>query len=191
MDISARAVEVAVGQYGLPARQGEIGSRIWEGRSFDFITMFHVLEHLTEPGLGLEYVRGLLRPSGRLIIQVPNTSSLQARCFGRFWYGLDVPRHVINFTPHALGHLLNKMGFEFMLSTRFSIRDNPASIASSLIPWLDPIRRKSRSHSGPVVDGFAELAYLGLFLLVVPPAFLESLFGAGGTIWACAWKKQT
>jgi SAM-dependent methyltransferase len=191
MDVSARAVEVAVGQYGIPVRQGEIGSKIWDGQSFDFVTMFHVLEHLTDPRLALEYVRGLLRPSGRLIIQVPNLSSMQARCFGRFWYGLDVPRHVINFTPHALGHLLEEMGFEFWLSTRFSLRDNPASIASSLVPWLDPIGRKGRRLSGQVVNSLAELAYLGLFLLAIPPAFLESLFRAGGTIWACAWRKYT
>jgi 2-polyprenyl-3-methyl-5-hydroxy-6-metoxy-1,4-benzoquinol methylase len=190
MDVSARAVEIAVGQYGIPVRQGEIGSRGWDDQNFDFITMFHVLEHLPEPKLALEKVRELLRPAGRLIIQVPNISSVQARIFGTLWYGLDVPRHVINFTPRALGHLLKEAGFEFQLSTRFSLRDNPASIASSLVPQLDPIRRKSRSRSSPLVDGPAEIVYFGLFLLALLPAFLESLLHAGGTIWACAWKKQ-
>jgi 2-polyprenyl-3-methyl-5-hydroxy-6-metoxy-1,4-benzoquinol methylase len=191
MDASAQAVDIARAQYGIDVRQGEIGSTVWDGKRFDFVTMFHVLEHLPDPRLALEYVRGLLRPSGRLIIQVPNVSSAQARTFGRFWYGLDVPRHVINFTPEALKRLLEELGFEFFLSTRFSLRDNPASIVSSLIPWLDPVRRKGRSHSGPISNGLLELAYFGLFLLAAPAAILESLSGAGGTIWVCAWDKRS
>ncbi len=187
MDVSARAVEIARDQYGLDVRQGDIGSRIWEGSRFDYVTMFHVLEHLTEPGRALTYAKGLLKPSGMLILQVPNVSSLQARVFRTHWYGLDVPRHVINFTPKALSLLLKEAGFEYRLVSRFSLRDNPASIASSLVPWLDPIRRKGRGvDSNPVLGGVAEFLYLGLFLLLIPAAFLESACGCGGTIWVCA-----
>jgi len=185
MDVSARAVEIAMEQYGCPVRQGEIGGKAWDDCQFDFVTMFHVLEHLTDPRAALKYARGLLRTSGLLIIQVPNVSSIQARLFGNRWYGLDVPRHVINFTPKALALLLQEMGFEFSLVSRFSLRDNPASIASSLVPWLDPIRRKALD-SHPALNGLMELIYFGLFLLAVPAALIESWCGFGGTIWACA-----
>jgi predicted SAM-dependent methyltransferase len=84
--------------------------------------MFHVLEHLPNPRFALEYAKGLLRPGGMLIIQVPNVSSLQARVFGRRWYGLDVPRHVINYTPKALSLLLEEMGFSFHVRTRRFIK---------------------------------------------------------------------
>ncbi len=191
MDASARAAEIASTQYGITVRQGEIGSRVWDGERFDFVTMFHVLEHLPNPRLALEHARVLLQPSGRLIIQVPNISSVQARIFGRFWYGLDVPRHVINFTPEALKRLLTEMGFGFRLSTRFSLRDNPASFASSLAPWLDPVRRKGRSRSNPLTNGILEIIYFGLFLIAMPVAFAESLFGSGGTIWVCAWDARS
>jgi len=191
MDASARAVEIAGSQYGIPVRQGEIGSRVWDDCRFDFVTMFHVLEHLPNPRLALEYARDLLRPGGVLIAQVPNISSLQARLFGPRWYGLDVPRHVINFSPQALSILLEEAGFDFQLVSRFSLRDNPASIASSLVPWLDPIRRKGRgAASNPVTNGMMEIAYLGLVVLALPPAFAESVFGRGGTIWVCARPKQ-
>jgi len=190
MDVSARAVEIAREQYGCLARQGEIGSATWDDSRFDFITMFHVLEHLPDPRAALKYASGLLRSSGLLVIQVPNISSIQARLFGSRWYGLDVPRHVINFTPKALALLLREMGFEFTLISRFSLRDNPASIASSLVPWLDPIRRKGRGlDSHPALNGVMELIYFGLFLLAVPAALIESFCGFGGTIWACAKPK--
>jgi 2-polyprenyl-3-methyl-5-hydroxy-6-metoxy-1,4-benzoquinol methylase len=191
MDQSARAIEIIKRQYGFPARKGNIGRSVWDDCRFDFITMFHVLEHLTDPRPGLRYIRDWLEPGGILILQVPNMSSLQARLFGRFWYGLDVPRHVINYTPEALGCLLRDAGFDFRIIPRFSLRDNPASIASSLVPWLDPVRRKGRClNSNPIWDGVIEIAYLGLVLLVLPAAYLESLLGFGGTLWAYAWKKQ-
>jgi len=191
MDRSAQAVEIACRQYGYPARRGDIGSKVWDDCRFDFVTMFHVLEHLRDPRLGLKYAGELLQPTGTLIIQVPNVSSIQARLFGNLWYGLDVPRHVISFTPKALGLLLQEMGFKFRLMSRFSLRDNPASLASSLAPWLDPIRRKGRRlDSSPIFSGTMEVAYFGLLLLALPAAFIESALGFGGTIWACAWRKE-
>jgi SAM-dependent methyltransferase len=187
MDASGRAVEIAHKQYGFPARQGEIGKDVWGGRRFDFITMFHVLEHLPDPRRGLEYARNLLEPGGILILQMPNMNSIQARVFRDRWYGLDVPRHIINFSPKALSLLLEEMGFTFEQSSRFSLRDNPASIASSAALRLDPIRRKGRRlDPNPVKAGAAEIAYFGLFLLSLPVAFLESLLGFGGTLWVSA-----
>ena len=192
MDMSLQAVEIIKRQYGYDVKQGEIGSRIWDARRFDVITMFHVLEHLADPRKALKYATELLQPKGMLIIQVPNISSIQARLFGKFWYGLDVPRHVINFTPKALGILLDEMGLEFHITSRFSLRDNPASIASSLIPWLDPIRRKVRGRkTHPAFNGAMEAAYFALYLSAIPPAFLESVCGLGGTIWASARLRTT
>ena len=191
MDVSARAVEIARRQYGYPIHQGGIGSRVWGNLRFDFVTMFHVLEHLSDPRLGLRYAGELLKSTGLLIIQVPNISSLQARMFRNFWYGLDVPRHVINFTPKALEFLLHEMGFEFQQMNRFSLRDNPASIASSVAPGLDPIRRKGRLlDTRPLLNGIAEITYLGLVLLSLPFAFVESVCGFGGTIWVCARRRE-
>ena len=191
MDSSPQAVKVAHSQYSFDVRRGEIGEGIWAEQRFDFITMFHVLEHLTDPRMGLKYAGKLLQPNGMLIIQVPNVGSIQARVFGRSWYGLDVPRHVINYSPRALGILLQDMGFEYRLMSRFSLRDNPASIASSLVPWLDPIRLKGRRlHPHPIFNGAMEAAYFALFLLALPAAYLESACGAGGTIWACAWRRK-
>jgi len=191
MDPSARAVEVVRKHYGYPMQRGGVGQDVWGGRQFDFVTMFHVLEHLPDPRAGLTYAGSLLKPKGTLILQVPNVRSLQARLFGTRWYGIECPRHVINYSPKALALLLDEMGFEYHLVSRFSLRDNPASIASSLVPWLDPVGRKGRRpKSGPAVNGSLEIAYLGLFLLALPAAYLESALGFGGTLWAYARRRQ-
>jgi SAM-dependent methyltransferase len=191
MDRSGQAVQTARRHYGLDVRRGEIGAMVWEDMRFDFITMFHVLEHLPDPREALLYAAKLLRTAGTLIIQVPNVSSIQARVFGKRWYGLDVPRHVINYTPKAISFLLRETGFKFRLLSRFSLRDNPASLASSLVPSLDPIGRKGRGLYGrPVFNGIMEIAYFGLYVASLPAAFVESSCGFGATVWACAWRKE-
>jgi 2-polyprenyl-3-methyl-5-hydroxy-6-metoxy-1,4-benzoquinol methylase len=191
MDRSLHAVRAAGLGSGIEVRQGDIGSRIWDGRCFDFVTLFHVLEHLPDPRSALQYAGSLLAPGGRLIVQVPNVSSLQASLFGRRWYGLDVPRHLINFSPEALAIVLLETGFETVASARFSLRDNPASIASSLFPSLDPIGRRGRAGRNRAPgSAFLELLYLGVFLGCIPLALLESLLGRGGTLWVGAKRKR-
>ncbi len=188
MDVSERAVAAARRQYGLDVRHGGIGSALWEPASFDLVTMFHVLEHVRDPRGALDYARGLLKPSGRLVVQVPNARSLQARAFGTRWYGLDVPRHLINFSADGLEILLREAGLEIRAVSRFSLRDNPAALASSAAPALDPIGRKGRRRDAgrPAARAALELAYFSLTLLALPLALAESAFGLGATLWVAA-----
>jgi 2-polyprenyl-3-methyl-5-hydroxy-6-metoxy-1,4-benzoquinol methylase len=189
MDASAGAVEGAKRRYGFPVRQGIVGSDVWEGRHFDIVTMFHVLEHLVDPKRALEYARGLLKPGGRLLLQVPNAASIQARCFGAHWYGLDVPRHLINFTPRSLARVVGDAGFSCHMTTRFSLRDNPAALASSVAISLDPIGRRGRQReAGGTLDAILEFCYFGLVLLALPAAWIESFVGRGATLWVHARK---
>ncbi len=185
LDFSAQAVALARRQYGLDVRQGDVGDDSWQGCKFDFITMFHVLEHLPEPRKALSFAIQHLKPGGSLIIQVPNAGSLQARIFGARWYGLDVPRHLINFTAAGLQRLLAEAGLEGKPVSRFSLRDNPAALASSLVPMLDPIGRKGRKiKTEAPAAALAEMGYFALVVAALPFTFLESALGSGATLWA-------
>jgi SAM-dependent methyltransferase len=188
MDVSERAVAAARAQYGLDVRCGRIGSPVWDYASFDVVTMFHVLEHVTDPRAALDYAARLLKPSGSLVIQVPNADSVQARLFGTRWYGLDVPRHVINFSAEGLRILLREAGMRIEAVSRFSWRDNPAALASSAATWLDPISRKGRGRDvgRPAVRAMLELGYFSLVLLALPFALAESACGLGATLWVQA-----
>jgi 2-polyprenyl-3-methyl-5-hydroxy-6-metoxy-1,4-benzoquinol methylase len=191
MDIAPEAVAAARAQYGLEVLVGRAGDRIWGDRRFDFITMFHVLEHLSDPLSALLYAKDLLRPGGSLILQVPNIESWQSRIFGARWYGLDVPRHLINFTPAAFAILMKNAGLKQVEQARFSLRDNPASIASSMAPALDPISRACRQGAMGYSRMAKEVAYFFLVLASLPLAAVESGFGAGGTIWVCARRSDS
>lgn len=68
---------------GLPITVG-----LWEElqpeEPFDFITLFHVLEHLANPIEALSQFQNWLRPGGYLVVQVPNVESRCSHPKGRF-----------------------------------------------------------------------------------------------------------
>lgn len=81
-------------------------------RSFDIVTMWHVLEHIADPaGLLLE-ARRLLAEGGVLAFAVPNTSGLGFKNGGKSWFHLDAPRHLIHFNERSVRFLLEKTGFK-------------------------------------------------------------------------------
>ncbi|MBS2014144.1 MAG: class I SAM-dependent methyltransferase [Deltaproteobacteria bacterium] len=78
---------------------------------FDAITMWHTLEHFTDPRATLEKVRSAIAKSGTLIVAVPDAAGLQASLFRGRWFHLDVPRHLYHFDRSALSSLLARVGF--------------------------------------------------------------------------------
>jgi len=77
---------------------------------FDLVTAFHVIEHLPEPLLALRRMVEWLAPGGLMIVEVPNAGGVGARMFGRYWSGLDFPRHLIHFTPVTMGAMVARAG---------------------------------------------------------------------------------
>jgi SAM-dependent methyltransferase len=179
----------AVGLAGLPGRVFTVSERelIERGEKFDLITLFHSLEHMTQPFAYLRTLQKLLARPGGLVVQVPNRDSLQARLFGRRWYGLDCPRHINNFSLYAVLYLLGKAGYRIQRVRHFSPRDNAAAIVSSLFPGLDPmsqkvklLKRTGSLHSPGLL--MKEIVYFGLLLLAQPFAAMEATLGRGGTV---------
>lgn len=80
--------------------------------SFDIITMWHTLEHFTDPMKYLHEANRLLKTGGVLVIEVPNFKSWQSRLTGKYWSPLEVPRHRTHFSPEALTIFLKKTGFQ-------------------------------------------------------------------------------
>jgi SAM-dependent methyltransferase len=154
------------------------------------VTMFHVLEHLHDPVGYLRSARDLLLPGGRLIVQVPNASSWQFLMFGEHWNGIDVPRHLVNYRQRDLENLLNYCGLEVVRRKHFSLRDNPAGLASSLTPGLDPMARRVRKlRESPALKITKDLLYFGLVVASLPFTLFEAACGAGSTIMLEARKK--
>lgn len=191
LDISPAAAQVAWHVNAIPTVCGELPHAPLRDGSCAVVTMFHLLEHLYDPAAYLDAARDLLKPEGRLVLQVPNAACWQFRLFGRSWNGLDVPRHLFNFKQSDIHLLLGECGFEPVRYKHFSLRDNPAGLATTLAPGLDPMaRRVRRIPESPNARLAKNAAYMALLLASLPFTMLEAACGAGSTIMVEARKKR-
>lgn len=78
---------------------------------YDIISLWHVLEHVTDLDPTLEFFSKTITDKGRLIIAVPNYTSADAKHYKEFWAGYDVPRHIYHFEINTLKKLLGNYGF--------------------------------------------------------------------------------
>jgi 2-polyprenyl-3-methyl-5-hydroxy-6-metoxy-1,4-benzoquinol methylase len=169
---------------------------------FDEVVIWHVLEHLHDPKHALLEAHRILRPGGRLVVAVPNFSSLQARWAGAAWFHLDLPRHLWQFPLSALRRLLADCGFEIRSEHHFSLRQNPFGwIQSALnrVPGLPRnglytlLQRQSKA-SRPAFDA-ATRAWLWLSLPAATPLALaatlvETVARSGATVHVVAQRQS-
>lgn len=191
LDVSPKAAAVAWGRNGLPTVAALLSSAPFRRSSCAGVTMFHVLEHLYDPASYLQASHDLLIPGGRLVIQVPNAACWQFLLLADRWNGLDVPRHLIDFRASDMDRLLEHCGFEIVRHKYFSLRDNPAGLASSIAPDLDPMARRVRRIRESAAGRLArDLLYFTLVLAAVPFTILEAASRAGSTVMIEARKRQ-
>ncbi|MBZ5503744.1 MAG: class I SAM-dependent methyltransferase [Acidobacteriia bacterium] len=154
--------------------------------SFDVITTFDVLEHVYQPRQFLGKVLEWLKPGGLFYTMLPNIDSWEARIFGSYWYGLELPRHLFHFSPQSLRHVMATLGFqEVALSTpRISYLERSAGyvysevlqrIGFSPAPAAKPT---PKSIPWPAVRKAARLTF------VAPASQAASFAGAGASIEA-------
>lgn len=153
---------------------------------FDLVVMFHVLEHLEDPIGAIRDAAARLRPGGVLLLGLPNIAGWQSRMSGRHWMHLDVPRHLVHFSPDAIGRALGATGFRVDRVSFRSYEHDPLGWVQS---WLNMlgfeqnliIKRLTRlpvtSGAGGTIAAFALAVPLGI--IAWPIAFASWAFGAG------------
>ncbi len=183
LDFSREAAAIAWSRHRAPAVCAMLEHSPFRAGSVAGLTMFHVVEHLYDPRTYLAAAHDLLAPDGRLIVQVPNAACWQFKVLGRSWNGVDVPRHLFDFRDRDLEMLMAACGFEVLRRKYFSLRDNPAGLASSLAPSLDPMARRVRKmREGPGGRLAKDLVYLALVAAALPFTAMEAAFRAGSTV---------
>lgn len=95
------AREAAIKNYGLDIGDESELDLLPIG-SFDVITMWHVLEHLSDLHSGMDNIFRLLKKPGYLILACPNLKSWDAVYYGKYWAAFDVPRHLYHFTKETI-----------------------------------------------------------------------------------------
>lgn len=177
------AARYAMDRLGLDVFHGYLSEADFADDQFDIVTMWDVLEHVHDPRRILAEIYRVLKPGGFLICGVPNLASVDAKIFGRFWIGRDVPRHLYVYSRHTLSMMLKAEGLQpqkffcfygrykaFALSLKLLLREWVRSERAR--KWLDRI----------------------LFMLVWPFLFFPYFFlvdklGKGIIVTVCAQKK--
>lgn len=82
----------------------------FSGRTFDVITLWDVVEHVTDP-LGLmRSVRALCHAESRVFVYTMSTDSRTYRVFGKRWYYVHPAIHLYYFSDATLADLLARAG---------------------------------------------------------------------------------
>lgn len=188
IELSAKASEIGQRAYDVEVVVGDFLRVTLAARSFDVVTMWHVLEHLWAPALALERAIDLLAPGGMLVIATPNPASIAARLFGPRWYHLDAPRHLALIPPRSLVGRLDEMGM-MIRSLNFSVpAHNWIGIFSSLITpqRMRPGKLLYKRGDNLLQNALRHMARSPFELL----AYVEAVLQRGGTYEVYAIKSS-
>jgi SAM-dependent methyltransferase len=161
IEIDPNAAAYAADRFGLDVFCGPVEAAPWPPRSFDVVTLWDVLEHLPDPRGALRRLGDLLAEGGLLIASVPNLDSVDAGRFGRFWTGLDAPRHFSVFRKRDIVRLMEETGYRVIRTYCFYGRYT--TFANSLVLWLRArVRNAALRHGLEAVIRFPLWRYLSL-----------------------------
>jgi len=187
LDFSPAASELAA-RRGLRGRylMGSLADHDLPLRSFDAVTMWQVLEHIGEPVAMMRQVHALLRPGGLLVASVPNIDGLTASLTRERWWGLDVPRHLVHYTPPTLRRVLEEAGLHVVDVRHFSLQYDPYALLHSSLDWAftrrhflsDLAKQQVTQAMGALEYGYNVTALAVLAPVLAPLALLATTAGA-------------
>jgi 2-polyprenyl-3-methyl-5-hydroxy-6-metoxy-1,4-benzoquinol methylase len=95
---------------GLHMIEGTLASSGLDDNSLDVVTMWDVIEHVSNPLGEMQQAQRLLKPGGLLVVHTMDIDSGFARLMGGRWPWL-MEMHIYYFSQRTLKHMLEKAGF--------------------------------------------------------------------------------
>lgn len=151
IEISERARKYSISRFGSNVIDPGNISGV-EDDSADCITLWHVLEHLHNPGMWMREIGRILKDNGRCVIALPNNDSADFKWFGPDWAALDVPRHLWHFSPGNFQRFASNHGFSCN-----GIKPMPLDIF-----YISILSYRNRGCRMPLVAGVAAGFFLSL-----------------------------
>ncbi len=155
---------------GVPTLHADLACAPWpvEPQAWDWILALDVLEHLVRPDLALLEARRLLRPGGRLVLNLPNHFDWRSRWRLLRGAGIDAPRYFEACPPWRYPHLRFLRHAEAMAllrATGFEPVEDLSPLQASL-----PKARHWPALAVRVATRWPDLACSGFFIVARPSA---------------------
>jgi 2-polyprenyl-3-methyl-5-hydroxy-6-metoxy-1,4-benzoquinol methylase len=113
IDIAYPACQYARDSLGLDVLCSDIQTAPLEEYSFGLITLWDVIEHLSNPRQVLGKLHKLLKKRGRLIFTTPDVRSIPARIARHRWIGFKSrDEHLWYFSRQTISRLIESSGFK-------------------------------------------------------------------------------
>lgn len=114
----------------------------------DLITMWHYLEHDYAPLQNLKHLKTIAKPTTKIIIEVPDLTSLTQEMYGDNWAGWHTPRHLSLFSPKNIELLLNNSGWNVLKIENYGTMD------AYFLDWLSRMEIKGIDWKKNMEDEF-------------------------------------
>lgn len=184
---SLSSVKYAREHFNLNVENGDLCKNHYIDSFFDIITFYNVIEHTHYPRNVIREAYQILKDNGIIVIQVPNSESLQFKLFNKRWAALNVPRDLYYFNVKTFSDLLEQIGFKIFKTDHFSNWWHPPTIVISMFPGLDPqlTWAEEKKMGNPIIKRM----FWAFWTLCAPLfVFFESMLGRGAIITIYAKK---
>jgi len=135
---------------GLQVLTGTLASVDLPAHSFDVVTLWDVIEHLTDPRAELERINRLLKPGGLVCIHTIDIDSLLPRILGPHWPWL-MEMHIYYFSRRTMARMLQATGFKVLRQVhqgRYVLLDYLLAQLSAVSPALSRLLRRGAQGLG-------------------------------------------
>ena len=134
---------------------------------YDGILFWESLEHVSTPQKYLEKAAKLLNKNGLIFIEYPKFNSIESQLLGKYWFHLDLPRHLAHFSDNGLNILLKRSGLRPIFeSGAVAFEYSIFGLSQSLLNFLGIQSTDYLKRSGNIF----------ILFLLLPIIFFSSFF---------------
>lgn len=138
MELNEKAAKYAEDNHGIPVVRKLLEEANFSDNSFDVISMFGVIEHLTDPVKTISDVHRILKPGGLFIGRCPNVQSLVCMILHGLSRTFTGRLHLSYFSYDTLVYLFKKVGFKkWDISTVYAGKESIINYFQFLDPFSD------------------------------------------------------
>jgi len=93
---------------------GKLEDAKYENLFFDIVTMYDIIEHVTDINSTIREIHRITKPNGLIVISTPDISSWHAKVMGKNWGMITPFEHLYYFSKENMKSFLIKHGFEIL-----------------------------------------------------------------------------